>query len=167
MAKKKKISWKNLPSTVRTSLIGMAGFLVVGIGLLLYGLFFCTVSTDSIRTVRAEIISIDRVDRNLPKDQEDSLREKGFSEDEIRYELKVGYEYRIEDKSYTYETRRSYRYVDKMSVGDAEDLRYAMVKGEPVINPDTDTRFVVFGVIFAIIGLLCGVAAYVLLPKHK
>ncbi len=168
MAKKnKKVKWKNLPSTVRTCLIGMAVFLVTGIGLLIYGMFFGKVTAGDIRNTPGEIVSVDRVDANRPKDQEDYLRGRGFDEDYIRYELKVVYRYTVDGEEYTYETRRNYDEADTLSVGDRENLRYAKVNGKIIINPDTDSTYLFLGMIFIVLGAVSGGVAWLLRPKRK
>ncbi|MBR4343179.1 MAG: DUF3592 domain-containing protein [Lachnospiraceae bacterium] len=162
---KKKTKWKNLPSTFRTCIIGMILFLVIGCGLFLYGLLFNNISPDDIEMVQAEIISADKVSRNLSRSQEEVLRTKGVAEDSIKYEIKVEYRYLVDGKEYRYTGLEPYERADKLQVGGSEILRYAKVNGEPVINPESDSRYKVFGIIFVILGLLAGLAAFVLRPK--
>ena len=163
---RKKSKWKNLPGTVRTCLIGTIGFLAIGIILVIYGLLFSGVSAGDIKTVTGEIISVDKVDSNLPTDQEEYLRSKGFDEDYIKYELKVVYRYTIDGTEGTYETRHKMDEADKLSIGTKEDLRYANVNGKIVFNPDTDSTYVVFGVVFMVLGAICAIIAFVLKPKR-
>jgi hypothetical protein len=166
MSKKKKIKWKNLPSTFRTAIIGMAIFLVIGLGLLIYGLVFGKVSSDDIHTVQAEIVSIDKVSRNLSTSQEEDLRKNGISEDSIKYELKIVYKYNLDGTEYQYTGREQYDKADRLKPGDKTDLKYAMVNGKPEINPDSNSTFVVFGVIIMILGVLSGLVAFIIRPKR-
>lgn len=168
MSKKgKKIKWKNLPSTFRTCIIGMIIFLVIGLGLVIYGFAFASVSSDDIKTVQAEIISVDKVSRNLSSSQEENLRKEGIAEDIIKYELKVGYRYSVDGKEYEYTGRERYDKADKIYVGGTGTLKYAMKNGSPVINPDSDSIYKVFGFIILGLGVLSGLAAFVLRPKRK
>ena len=80
MSKKKKNKWKNLPSTCRTSIIGMLIFLIIGICLIVYGAFFGNVERSDIQSVEADIVSVSRVSRNLSPSQEEDMRKKGISE---------------------------------------------------------------------------------------
>lgn len=168
MSKKhKQTKWKNLPSTVRTCIIGTAIFMVIGIGLFLYGSFGRGVSSVDIKSVPAEIVSIDKVQSNLPTDQEKYLREKGFDEGYIKYELKVVYRYNVDGEEYTYEDRQKMDKAGSFAVGDTDVLRYAYVNGKVVVDPDTDSTYKTFGIVFIILGIISGIVGYVLLPKRK
>ena len=165
MSKKKKNKWKSLPSTCRTSIIGMLIFLIIGICLIVYGAFFGNVERSDIQSVEAEIVSVSRVSRNLSPSQEEDMRKKGITEDSIKYELRVDYKFTIDGKEYSHTSRKSYEKADVVKEGTKEVLRYMMVDGEPVIDPVTNGTYKVFGIIFIILGALAGVAAYVLRPK--
>jgi hypothetical protein len=164
--KRKKIKWKNLPGTVRTCLVGTIGFFAIGMILVIYGLMFSGVSAGDIKTVTGEIISVDKVDSNLPADREEFLRKKGFDEDYIKHELKVVYRYSIDGVEGTYESRHKMDEQDSLAIGTTEELRYADVNGKIVFNPDTDSTYVVFGIVFMILGVISGIVAFVLKPKR-
>ena len=168
MSKKgKKNKWKNLPSEFKTCIIGMIIFLTVGLGLVLYGMLFAGIRSGDLRTVSAEVTSIDKVSRNLDSETAESLRDDGEDVESVKYEFEVGYRYTVEGKEYSYTARKSFGEGSSMSVGDTEDLKYAMKNGKPVINPDTDFTYVFVGIILIVIGAIAGLAAYILRPKKN
>ena len=166
MGKKgKKFRWKSLPSACRTCIIGMIISVIVGIGLIIYG-NVVGVSTSDIKTVQAEIVSIEQVDRNLSDSQMESLLENGTDENSVLYEFKIGYRYIIDGKDYQYVGRKHFDKGSKLSIGDMETLNYALVDGKIVIDPETESAYGAFGIAFIIAGLLAGIAAYILRPGN-
>lgn len=165
--KHKKSKWKNLPSAFRTAVIGTILLLTVGIGLFLYGLIWRNVGSDDIHEADAEIISIDKVSRNLSQSQAEDMRKKGVDEDSIRYEIDVGYRYAINGKEGVYNKRENYKKINSLHIGDMVKLEYAVINGKIVFNPDTDTVFIFFGIAFIIVGLLVGIVAIVIRPKRR
>ena len=159
---KKKNKWKSLPSACRTSIIGMIILTVVGIGLIIYGIVFGT-GSDDLNTVEGEIVSIEKVERDLSASQQEKL-----SDEDSLYEFEVAYRYTIDGSEYDYYTERVHYDKGKLlKNGDKKVLKYTVKNGKTVINPETKTSYGVLGIVFIVAGLLAGAAAFVLRPKHK
>ena len=163
--KKKKFRWKSLPSTCRTCIIAMIVLLVAGIGVIVYG-NITGISASDVRKVEAEIVSIDLVDRDLSNSQAQNLLENGADENSVLYEYEIGYRYIIDGREYRHVGRKHYDKGSGLKVGDKETLRYAVVGGEIVIDPQTETSYGVLGVILVIAGVLAGAAAFILRPQR-
>ena len=141
MSKKKKKKM-HISKEAKTCFIGAAIVLVVGIGCIVYGNIFYSnvVSLDDVTTgATADIVSVEKVDRNVSQSDVEREREKGYSENEIRYEYLVGYSITVDGKEYTYTKTKPYRDSGSIKpvVGDTEVINYAMVDGELVVNPET------------------------------
>ena len=166
MGKKgRKVKWKNLPSTFRTAVIGALIFLAAGIGLIIYGRI-CGIGSDDIHTVQATIVSLEKVDRPLSEAQQEKLLEDGASEESVLYEYEVGYSCEIDGKEYRHTARKHLDKGKSLSEGDTESLKYAVVNGKTVFDPETRSSYGVFGAAFIVAGLLAGIAAYVLRPQN-
>ena len=163
---KKKNKWKSLPSACRTSIIGMILFVVLGIGIIVYGMA-AGVSSDDVKTVEAEIVSVEMTDRDMTAEQQDELLENGADENSVLYEFIVTYRCTVDEKEYTPSQRKTYDKGKNLKSGDTEKLRYMIKGSEMVLNPNTGTSYTLFGIIFIIVGALAGAAAFVLRPKHK
>ena len=159
--KRKKVKWKNRPSTFKTCVIGMAILIVAGIGVLIYGSVF-GMSSDDVKTADAEIVSLELVDRDLSDSQIEQLEEKGTDENSIYYEYEVGYRFTVDGKEYSHTGKKLYDQGKELKIGDKESIRYAVVDGDVRVNPETGTYYGVIGIILIGIGLLAGVAAFVL-----
>ena len=164
----KKVKWKNLPSTFRTCIIGMAICLVVGIGLTAFGALFSPVKRADLKTVTATITAIDKV-RQGTSDGEtmEELREDAGSEAELKYEFKVTYGFTAEGKEQTVSIRKPYADGEELNVGDTEEFKYAVVNGKILVNPDTGSTYMICGVLFILAGAAAAVAAFILRPQNR
>ncbi|MCR4690570.1 MAG: hypothetical protein K5739_04435 [Lachnospiraceae bacterium] len=157
MSKKKK---KNqISSEVKNCFIITAVGLVVGLCLLLYGKLFFSggVSQDAIQTGSASVVAVEKVERNLSVKDQQAERDKGRTEDEIRYEYRVDYSLVAEDKEFTF-TEESPLWNAEPKVGDTEPLTYAIVDGELMLHPETQStnRYTICGVFLMLFGLAFG-----------
>ncbi len=167
MSKSKKNKWKSLPSTVRTCIVGAVAFLAVGLILFVYGKAGGASDAGDIKTVSARIVSVERVDRNLPASQEEELRKKGFDSDYINYELKVVLSFDVLGEEQTCEVREPYDRLDKLTEGGSMNIDYTVKNGKVTINPERNSTYTFFGIVLIVLGILCGLIGYVLMPKKK
>ena len=167
MSKSRKNKWKNLPSTVRTCLIGAVAFLAIGLILFVFGRAGGASNAEDIKTVPATIVSVDRVSRNLPASQEEELKKQGYDSDYINYELKVVCSFTAEGEEQTCETREPYDRLDKLTEGGTMDISYTVKNGKVIVNPEKNSTYMFFGIVLIVLGILCGLIAYVLSPRRK
>jgi hypothetical protein len=167
MSKGKKNKWKRLPGEFRTCITAMAVLLVTGIGLFLYGQVWCRVSDKDIRSTQGEVISVEKVRRNLKPEEIEDLREEGYDEDYIKNEFAVKYRYAVNGEEYQLEKRMLLDEEGIPEVGDKEKFSYIIRNGKVVVDPDTDFTYTFVGVILIILGAVAGLAAYILRPKTR
>lgn len=167
--KKRKRSGSRVSKEARTCFVIAAIALVVGIGCIVYGNIFYNniISLDDVTTgATVDIVSVERVDRNLSPSDKELERKKGRSDREIRYEYLVGYSIVIDGKEYTYTDTVPYRDDGKFKPveGDTEVINYAIVDGELVVNPETReaNQFNICGWFLTIVGIVAlGVGLFI------
>lgn len=167
MAKKKKFRWKSLPSTVRTCITFALVFMVVGLGLFIYGALFYkgNVKSGDLKQAPAEITSITERKRNLSEKEKEAERKKGIKEANIEYILDVEYTYTVDGKEHVYKTTHPYDSLDSIKVGDSGYLTYAVIDGEIVINPESDMTYVICGVIVLALGMVAALIGFYISPR--
>ncbi len=161
MSRKKKKA--KISSEAKTAFIFAAVFLVCGIGCILFGkLWYHTddmVTLDELETGKtATIVAVDKRDRNLSQSEKKIEKQKGRSDEELKYEYYVTYSIIDNDKEYTYADTKPYRNhgATAPEVGDTEVVNYTIKDGKLIVNPETQdvNQFVVSGWILAILGAL-------------
>ena len=166
MSKKKR---KNqISSEVKTCFIIAAAGLVIGLCLLLYGKLFFSggISPDAIQTGSAKVVAVEKVERNLSAKDQKAERDRGRSDDEIRYEYRVDYSLTADGTEYTF-TDTSPLWNAEPKVGDTDALRYAIVDGELKLHPETQStnRYTICGGFLMILGLIFGAIGLFLKKK--
>jgi hypothetical protein len=167
MAKKKKFRWKSLSSTVRTCIIFALVFMVVGLGLFIYGALFYkgNVKSGDLKQAPAKLTSITERKRNLSEKEKEDERKKGIKEANIENILDVEYTYTVDGKEHVYKTTHPYDSLDSIKVGDSGYLTYAVVDGEIVINPESDMKYVICGVIVLALGMVAALIGFYISPR--
>ena len=163
MGKKKKGG--KMSGEVKTCFIAMMIFLVTGIALILYGKMWNNVSEDDLMSIQGKIVAINKVPSDNSEKTKESLIENGFSREEVDYDLEIEYEFNLDGKTHTHIRRTSYRLGENLNVGDTEELKYIIRKGEVVVDPSSNGVYTGFGYVFAGSGLIAGICGYVLKPK--
>ena len=163
MSKKKK--GRNMSGEVRTCIYGMAIFLVIGISLILYGKLINNVSADDLMSVQGTIVALNKVPSDNSEKTKESLIENGFTREEVDYDIEIEYEFNLDGKTHTHIRRTSYRLGEKLNIGDTEELKYIIRKGEVVVDPSSDGVYAGFGYVFVALGVIAGIVAIVLKPK--
>ena len=151
----------------RTCIIGMTILLIIGIGLILYGKIWNNISPDDINVVPAKIVSIVKVPSDNSEKTKESLKENGFTQEEVDYDLEVEYEFILDGVTHTHIAREPYRIGETMSVGDTAELKYVVKNGEVIVDPSSNSVYTVIGYVIVILGILAGICAFILRPKSK
>ena len=157
MSRKKKK--RTLTSESKTCFYFAAGFFVVGILCIIFGkTHYHTddmVTLDDVVTGKtATIVSVEKRNRTISREDEEYERKKGYTEDEIRWEYSVKYSVEDNGQEYTFYDTARYRedgtHVPK--VGDTNVINYAIKDGEFIPNPETQgTNGAVIGGWFLVI----------------
>ena len=142
MSKKKKK--RTLTSESKTCFCFAVGFLVVGILCIIFGKTLyhtdAMVSLDDVVTGKtATIVSVEKRNRTISREDEEYERKKGYTEDEIRWEYSVKYSVEDNGQEYTFYDTARYRedgtHVPK--VGDTNVINYAIKDGKFIPHPET------------------------------
>ncbi len=153
---------KSISSESKTCFAFMAGFLVIGILLYLFGKFLYhpagMVSLDDIKTGQtATVISVDKVSRSLSQSERKIEKDKGATEDELDYEFDVKYSITDNGTEYTYVEKKKYKSdgIDP-KVGDTDVVSYAIVDGEIIVHPETqgNNQFTFCGGLLVFLGII-------------
>ena len=161
-AKKKK---KQLPTEFKTCIVAMIIFFVLGSGILIYGKLWNNVSADDIKTVQATIVAIDKIPSDNSKKTKESLKENGFSQEEVDYDFEIEYEFTLDGETHTHLERVPYRRGQELNIGDTTELNYTIKRGEVVVNPSPNGVYTGFGLTFLAFSVLSSICAFILRPK--
>lgn len=157
---KRKFCWRHETREFQHYSIAMVAFLVVGAWLLIFGIKWNIFRESEISTTVFEVVSVERVSRNLSAEQQDQLREQGLEVSAPKVSYIITYRYMIDGEEHLLEKEVTREELGSVSAGDKEEHRYVLRGGEVVIDPKTNLIYTIGGSIFIIIAIISGVIAF-------